>query len=245
MVDKRDVGRGSTAASTALLMPEVDTPLVELGGSCGEARAAAVYRFCAEALRRQLDEISRLEIECGLARKRTLYLASSRSDARDFSRRGSKARKSAGLDVELLSGPELRRALGLKRPLRLRSPVAAELDPYLLTHGLLERARRLGAHIHDRTTVRTLELQTNGAVLARTDRGSSVLARLVAVATGYETEEGSSPAESVRLVSSYALVTEPIALDNLAEDARALTDHLIWESARPYAYLRSTPRGGS
>src|SRR6185295_11407052 len=44
LVDKRELGVGSTAASTGLLQYEVDTPLVELISRVGEGHAVHAYQ---------------------------------------------------------------------------------------------------------------------------------------------------------------------------------------------------------
>jgi monoamine oxidase len=46
VLDKRDVGWGSTSASTALLQYEIDTPLSELTQLVGESHAARAYLAC-------------------------------------------------------------------------------------------------------------------------------------------------------------------------------------------------------
>ena len=50
VIDRRDIGWGSTAASTALLQYEIDTPMTELARRYGEADAVLAYRSCAEAI---------------------------------------------------------------------------------------------------------------------------------------------------------------------------------------------------
>jgi hypothetical protein len=46
VLDKRDVGGGSTSASTALLQYEIDMPLVELSTRIGRRDAEECYRLC-------------------------------------------------------------------------------------------------------------------------------------------------------------------------------------------------------
>ena len=50
ILEQRDIGWGSTAASTALLQYEIDTHLVDLAKRHGEADAALAYRACADAI---------------------------------------------------------------------------------------------------------------------------------------------------------------------------------------------------
>src|SRR4051812_7831895 len=65
VLDKRQPGEGSTAASTALLLHELDTPLHELVAKIGEADAARCYRLGVEAID-AIDRVTRaLPDRCG------------------------------------------------------------------------------------------------------------------------------------------------------------------------------------
>src|SRR5665213_2273393 len=48
--DKRHVGMGSTAASTAFLQYEIDKPLIKLRDYVGEKNAVKSYELCREAI---------------------------------------------------------------------------------------------------------------------------------------------------------------------------------------------------
>jgi glycine/D-amino acid oxidase-like deaminating enzyme len=50
LVEKRDIGQGSTCANTALLLYELDTHLGELIERCGEATAVRSYQLGLEAI---------------------------------------------------------------------------------------------------------------------------------------------------------------------------------------------------
>src|SRR5450432_1614105 len=50
VLDKRHVGMGSTAASTAFVQYEIDTPLTELSGYVGETNAVKSYELCRKAI---------------------------------------------------------------------------------------------------------------------------------------------------------------------------------------------------
>ena len=72
----------------------------------------------------------------------------------------------------------------------------------------------------------------------RTAGGATVRARRVVFATGYETPEFLDR-KIVRLHSTFALATAPIErFDGWGEDRC-----LIWETARPYFYARTTGDG--
>src|ERR1700761_4346799 len=59
--DRRHVGLGSTAASTAVLQYEIDTPLTELSQLVGEENAVRSYKLCRDA-------IYSIEKICGMLR---------------------------------------------------------------------------------------------------------------------------------------------------------------------------------
>src|ERR1700712_827538 len=48
--DRRHAGMGSTAASTAFLQYEIDTPLTELSNYVGETNAVKSYELCRKAI---------------------------------------------------------------------------------------------------------------------------------------------------------------------------------------------------
>src|SRR5512142_302559 len=50
VIDKREIGWGSTAASTALLQYELDVPLVELREQIGSADADRIVVACQDAI---------------------------------------------------------------------------------------------------------------------------------------------------------------------------------------------------
>ena len=52
LVESARIGRGSTAASTALLMQEPDTDFVELAGRYGVRRARRIWQLSRKATRR-------------------------------------------------------------------------------------------------------------------------------------------------------------------------------------------------
>src|SRR6478609_8498182 len=75
------IGGGSTAASTALLQYEIDTPLTELAERYGERAALAAYRECARAVQR-LGAIARRTGDVDFATQDSLYYASHARDLR-------------------------------------------------------------------------------------------------------------------------------------------------------------------
>ena len=234
VTDRRDAAFGSTSASTALLQYEIDTNLVDLIPLVGQRDAERAYHLCRESIDAVAALVRELPDDCGFRARGSLYYASNRKDARMLSREHA-ARRAAGLRVEHLDARDVQDRFGIQAPGALLSEDGAEVDPYRLAQHLLWAAQGRGARVYDRTEVRRLD-EDSGGFTAHTDRGSSVRARWVVVATGYEAESflGRRLAD---LKNSYALATEPVAQEPWP------TGCLLWETARPYLYARTTPDG--
>jgi glycine/D-amino acid oxidase-like deaminating enzyme len=235
MLESRDVAQGSTAASTALLQYEIDTHLTELCQLIGTERAMRAYQACAESIPMLERLYPELMGHADFERRESLYLAED-DEAVPALRMEVAARRGMGLSCEWLDGDTVRRRFGCQRPGAILSSLGAQMDPLRLTRGLVAGLLRHGVKIHARTKV--VELVEQGDRLAlRTDSGHVVTAGQVVIAAGYESL-AFLPREVANIDNTFALVTEP-----LARPARAHSLPLIWESARPYAYLRGTPDG--
>jgi glycine/D-amino acid oxidase-like deaminating enzyme len=233
VLDRRDVGRGSTSGSTNLLLYEIDTPLGELIRRVGERDAVRSFRLCAEAVERIAQITRRLAGHSGFARRESLYGASKRGHVAHL-REEYALRRRHGFDVEFWDEKRVRRESSLPFAAALVSRPAAEVDSYRFAHELLAAAVRRGARVFDRTTVLSYTPHRGGVSL-QTDRGHRVRAGRVVVAAGYEAEQFLHRRET-RLHATYALVTEPLRSFPGWPGRR-----LIWETARPYLYLRTTP----
>ena len=163
----------------------------------------------------------------------SLYLASRHRDVPRLMAEGE-ARRSIGLDARWLDREALRERFDVDAGGALLTRQAARVDPYCLTYGLLKRVRRRGGHVHDRTVLHTLKPSAQG-VTAMTEAGASVRARHVVLAMGYANQTWLEQ-RVARNRSSYAFITDPIEADVLGR----LRNTMVWESARPYLYLRAT-----
>jgi glycine/D-amino acid oxidase-like deaminating enzyme len=229
-LDRRQPGLGSTAASTALLQYEIDTHLVDLIDRVGKPRAEAAYLACRHGLAHLRRLCRELDGGIGLHARPSVYLAS-RRDRVPALRAEARARQRLGLSCRVLGHDELRREFELDAPLALATSTAAEVDPWRLTQALLARSQARGLRLHGRTHVRAIE--TDGATLrVRTDRGD-VRAHHVVVACGYEAG-AFLPHPVCTLHTTFALATDPLAPAELPRRRP-----LVWETARPYYYLRT------
>lgn len=235
VLEQRDVAWGSTAASTALLQYEIDTHLIELTRMYGERRAVLAYRACADAVTR-LGEVATQLRDVDYRRQRSLYYAS-RGGHLPLLRAEAALRARHGLQLRWLTQDELAADYGLRAPGAILSECAASVDPYRMASRLLARLRKRGGRVYDRTCVEQLKAGARGVEL-RTADGVCVRAAHAIVAAGYAGQHWIQQ-RLARNRSSYAFVTDPLPQDEL----QALRDTVVWESARPYLYLRSTGDG--
>ncbi len=235
VIDKRDIGTGSTSASTAMLQYEIDVPLRELIKKVGPAAATRSYQLCLEAISKVGQLAERLKIECGFEYKPSLFLARYQREVAEF-REEYELRKGMGLELEFLEETEVQARFPFTRPAALYSKAGGQVDPHLLTHGLLAAGMNMGLEVCDRTEMAKLE-HTRKGVRVITQQGHTITARRVVLATGFESKQ-LLHAEAGTLKSTYALISEPMpAVPGWDREC------LIWDSGMPYLYLRTTPDG--
>jgi glycine/D-amino acid oxidase-like deaminating enzyme len=232
LLDKRGIGLGSTSASTALIQYEIDVPLCELKAMRGAQPATRSYQICREAIGQLERTAGNLDNSCGFARRSSLYVARRPSDLAGL-RREFTARREAGFKVEYLSARDLRKQCSLVALGAIHSEEAAEIDPFAFTRALVQSALTRGARVFAGVCARQIDASADRVVL-RTEQGYAIAARRVIVAGGYESM-AFLRFTPIRLRSTYALVTKPVA------DLSGWPDRsLIWEADRPYSYLRTT-----
>ncbi|HEX6643650.1 MAG TPA: FAD-dependent oxidoreductase [Gemmatimonadales bacterium] len=236
LLDRREAGLGSTAASTALLQYELDTPLSELRDLVGREAADRAYRRCVGAFDELEEVLDLLGERAGYARRQSLYLATESSELAAL-RREYEARAGLGIEVELLDRRDLLQRFGIDRPGAILSALGGELDAYTLTLRLLESAAAHGARIRTGERSEVVAVEAGAELVLRTAGHATLRARSLVFATGYEFAPA-LPAPKVNLASTYALATAPTGRDP-PWPGRAI----IWETARPYLYFRTLADG--
>jgi len=180
-----------------------------------------------------LGDVARGLKDVDFQRMDSLYLASRARDVPRLMAEGD-ARRGIGLDARWLDADALRKRFDVDAGGALLTRQAARVDPYRLTYGLLQRVRQRGGNVHDRTVLHTLAPASRG-VSAVTEGGASIHARHVVLAMGYANQHWLEQ-RVARNRSSYAFITDPIDAEVLGQLQRTM----VWESARPYLYLRAT-----
>ncbi len=236
VVDRREVAHGSTSATTSMLQYEIDVPLHALIERVGEADAVAAYRACADSID-QLERIChQVGGDTGFRRKRSLYYAAWKKDVEAL-RTEYITRRKHGFDVRWVSEATIAERYGLIGTHGgILSRHGASVDAFRLTHQLLQYGIRRGLQVFDKTTLRAIDHRRNGATLT-TEEGHTIRCKQVVHCTGFESTELLGD-DHVDLLSTYAIVGEA-----MPEQVRRLKDTLVWNTAEPYLYMRTTDDG--
>lgn len=243
VLDKRDIAWGSTSASTAMLQYEIDTGLHELAGLVGESQAIRSYRLGVEALDALEQIAAEVGAQCDFKRAESIYATRYKRHLRRLQREFA-ARQASGFAVRYVERDELQARYGIAAEAAIVSADGATTDAYRLAHALFARSAQLGARIFDRTEMSKLthgnatdKNSDKSHVQIQTARGYTIHAAKVVFATGYETQHYLKQNVGT-LHSTFAFVSEPLELAKTIYDR-----YLLWETARPYFYLRGTVDG--
>src|SRR5687767_5807642 len=185
VIDRRDIGMGSTSANTAILQYEIDEPLYSLRETVGEAAAKETYTQGVKAIHKMHDIVSQLPVDCGFEYKRSLHVAYSPSDA-DGLTRELDSRNELGIKVKWVTKSDLLAHFGVIGEGGILSDVAASVDVYQLTHALLKYSeKKFALQVYDHTSLEKVEYERfYSHILVNT--GASIVAKHIVYATGYE-----------------------------------------------------------
>jgi glycine/D-amino acid oxidase-like deaminating enzyme len=234
VVDRRELASGATAANTALVLHEIDIPLIKLARKIGKEKAVRAWRrsrLAVDALAARLGEIGVRNV----ARRDTLYLAGNVLN-KDGLRRERAARRASGLSSAFLDRAELQQQFGIARSAALMGYDNLVLDPRKTALALLKAAAGNGACVFTALQVADLK-PTKRGVTAIASNGHKIRCRYVVFATGYEPPKG-VPRRHYRINSTWAIATVRQARRRFWPG-----ECCIWEASDPYLYIRTTPEG--
>jgi glycine/D-amino acid oxidase-like deaminating enzyme len=235
LVDCARIGRGSTSASTALLMQEPDCDFVELARRYGLRRARRIWQMSRAATRRLIRTLRELDIRCALSECDSIYYTTRADSARRL-RAEYLRRAAAGLRCAWLDEGALGRATGIAGDGAIRTAGNGQVDPYRACLGLARAARRRGALLFERSPVERIE--SRSASVSVVTRRGRLEADYVVIATGYTTPFLKPLTVNFRLLNTYVVATRRLT----ARERRAigLGDVMLWDTAHPYHYARWT-----
>ena len=229
-------GSGSTAASTALLLQEPDLDLVSLSKKYGPAASRRIWELSFAAARNLAKSFRDEGVACDLRYHDSIYYTKSVERA-VLLQRELKKRHDVGLPGEWLSPRRVRDLTGLTAAGAIRTRGNAQLNPYRACLGLIEAAAASGAAVFERSRVRRIQQRPHG-VRVHTARGTIDAAQVV-IATGYATRDFRPLAGRFRMRHTFVLATNQ--LTRKQREDLGLSDVMLWDTERPYHYVRWTP----
>jgi glycine/D-amino acid oxidase-like deaminating enzyme len=229
------VGRGSTAASSALLLQEPDLELRELASRYGSHASRRIWQMSHDSVHQLVALLKRLRIRCDLKSRDAVYYATDAQAVTNLHRE-FECRARSGFGGTWLSPGDLRRMTGIPGQGAIRSRGSAQFDPYRACVGILGAATAAGAQVFEYSRVRRIEMERN-RVRIRT-RDGLVEANCVVIATGYATPQFRPLAGRFRMYRTYVLATEPMSAGERRD--LGLSDVMVWDTERPYHYARWT-----
>ena len=236
LLEAQRIGRGSTAASTALLMQEPDVDFRDLAARYGAARTRRVWLRSSRSVRGLTDLLRRLHIQASLRSVPSIYWTCDDSGSADL-RREIERRHAAGLGGRWLSPAALKREAGIDGAGGILTLGNAQVDPYRDCLGLAQRARAAGARLYEHAPARRITGSRSG-VRIELDRGE-VRADWGVIATGYATAEFKPLAGRFRMSTTYVIATRRIGASTRRD--MGLGDVMFWDTEKPYHYARWTP----
>jgi glycine/D-amino acid oxidase-like deaminating enzyme len=232
LIDREASGQGSTMASTAMLLWEIDRSLSELTQLYGLERAARCYRASLYAVNALQALVAHYGLRCQMRGKNSLLLAS--GETAKALQEEMALRHRGGLPGDFLDHSALLHMFGIARTGAILSPGAADADPVQLTRGLLEISLQRGARLMQANAV---AFDGSGAAVnVGLEDGLEIEARHVVLATGYVRPKIVGPSVQ-RVASTFAVATAPQP-EKLWKDGT-----LIWEDSKDYHYARTTQDG--
>ena len=234
ILDKRDMATGSSSANTGLLQYSNDIMLHELIGQIGERDAVRFYQLCYEAMDDLENITKRLPFEVDFIRRPSICYASDENDVEKIKAEYDTLKK-YGFPCDYWGRNEMTEKLPFSKHGALITLGDAEINPLKFVQGVLTKLEDLGVHFFPYTEVLDV-FEVNGLLDTRTS-GQSFFAKHIVYTTGYETTPvGERIGADIN--RSYAFVSKKIP-----KFTKWYEQALIWETKRPYLYIRTTVEG--
>ena len=233
LIDKREIANGSSSATTSMLQYEIDTPLYELIELIGEKGAIESYKACSEAIDQLEDICLKIKSKAGFTRKKSLYFSAYKKDVKEL-KCEFEVRKKAGFKVKWMDADTIYEKYQIENTHGgILSDQGASVDAFMLVHELLEHNTKKGLQVFDKTELINVEYhkQYNNVSL---NTGTNIKTKKIIYCVGYESVTMIQE-NFVNLISTYAIVSEQNP--NLKPLYKKL---LVWNTAQPYIYLRTT-----
>lgn len=231
LIDKDKIGHGSTSANTGLLQYSNDIMLHELAQQIGEEDAVLFYKACQKAVAQLKQTAQGLLHDCNFHSRKSLYFASEKSDADRLLNEFNMLQRH-DFEVEYWDRKKIEEHYPFSKEAALITYGDAEVNPLLFSQGVIDQARDVGVELFEEVEITHYNHEEESVELI-TSAGHFSAGQVV-FAIGYDNAPFLQQ-KQLELNRSFVVTSSPIADLGDWED-RAL----IWETQRPYLYLRTT-----
>lgn len=236
LVEAKRIARGSTAASTALLMQEPDTDFVDLAAQYGTRRARRFWQLSQHATRQFIRTLRQLDVGSALSECDSIYYAASTRAVGQL-RLEFDRRRAAAIRSQWLDRSAVRQSTGIAADAAIRTRGNGQVDPYRACLAFARAAQAEGALLFENSQVDRIEAGHRNVTI--TTNGGQLLADRVVVATGYATPFFKPLEAHFRVMNTYVSASRPTTI----QERRAIGfgNVMLWDTSRPYYYARWTP----
>ncbi len=250
IIEQHTIAAGSSSANTGLLQFCNDKMLIEFVDQLGLKKAQLFYQSCQNAIHLIENIAAKLPEDVCFIRRPSLYFASSEQHVPQL-KKESEALRNCGLQVEYWDSNKIASHFPFQKPGAIYTNGDAEINPYHFALRLAEYLVSKGVAIYEHTILTKQEAGQDGKRMLYTESSSSkanssvsnrdkevglkpsIITNHLVYAIGYEPEQLTNKSFGASLQRTYAIATEPV-------DALWHEHALIWETARPYFYMRTT-----
>ena len=234
ILDKRQMATGSTMANTGLLQYSNDIMLHELIDQIGERDAVRFYKLCFESVKNIEKLAKRLPISPNYIVRPSICYASNEEDVEKIKVEYETLKK-YDFPCAYWGQEEISDNMPFSKVAALVTYEDAVVNPYKFVHGVLDLVEEKGGHLFEFVEVNDV-ITEEESVSIRTSAGEFT-AKNIVYTSGYETVPVGKRIGS-DINRSFAIVTKPI--NNFNDWYK---QSMIWETKRPYLYIRTTAEG--
>lgn len=232
ILEQKEAAKGSTSANTGLLQWSNDIMLHELMEQIGEEQAVRFHKLTEKAVN-DLEQLSYSLVDNGdFIRRPSVYFASNKKDAKKLKKEFD-AMTRHGFKVDYWNDIMVSKHFNVDLPVALKTYDDAEVNPYKFAGSLIDNLIDAGVHLFENTYANVIEDKDGMIEIHAQDKVFKT--KNIVYTTGYFPIPFGD-IKGAKVNRSYAIVTSPVE----TTDELWYENALLWETARPYYYIRKT-----
>lgn len=237
LVEGNEIAEGTSLISTGLLQYSNDIMLSDLRSAIGRNKADTFYKYCYGAmgqLQKMADTLLNTTGDVQFQPRSSMQYASTPQDVAKLQQEYN-ALSQLGLPCELWGRTQIEQHFPFTKGAGLLTHGDAEVNPYLCVSTIAHYLTTEGCQLYEKTIVQDHTKVAAQQFLVTVDGGHHIKAEYIIYAIGYQPQQLQQKLLDPVLNRSYVIVTNSIPEQSLWYEKM-----LLWETARPYLYVRTT-----